>query len=104
MSSRSSFRLAAALAVATLLGVSGCERDVGTLGPAPYPTDPDVFRDAFGPGVDFQAFGGSKLDALDIDAKVKYRGLRSMKFTVPSVGDPAVPSPGEPSPARAGAT
>jgi len=48
-----------------------------------------VFLDGFGPGVEFQAFGGSKLDALDIDVTVKYQGLRSMKFTVPSVGDPA---------------
>jgi hypothetical protein len=48
-----------------------------------------VFLDEFGPGVGYQAFGGSKLDALDVDLLVKYKGFRSLKFTVPSVGDPA---------------
>jgi hypothetical protein len=81
-------RLATAVIVATLIVASGCDRDPNLLEPAPFPEDAEVFLDAFGPGLTFQAFGGSKLDALGIDLAVKYRGSRSLKFTVPSVNDP----------------
>lgn len=66
----------------------GCERETGSLSPATYPADPGVFLDGFGPGVAFQAFGGSKLDAVGIDGTVKYAGARSIKVTVPNSGDP----------------
>jgi len=75
--------LAVALA---LVGVSGCQRDINVLEPAAYATDGDVFTDGFGAGVQFQAFGDAKLDALEIDASEKHSGTRSMKITVPNEG------------------
>ena len=37
------------------------------LEPAPFPAEPEVFYDAFGPSVQLAAFGGSKVDALGIE-------------------------------------
>ncbi|MBD3401389.1 hypothetical protein GF420_00725 [candidate division GN15 bacterium] len=84
--------LSGALAVVIaviLIGSTGCERDVDTLGPAEFPTDPEIFLDGFGPGVQYQAFAGSKVTALSIDADTKRAGERSLRFTIPNFGDPA---------------
>ena len=89
MTSRIPLRSAAAAVAAILLGVTGCERDVTGLDPAPYPSGGDVFLDGFSPGLDFQAFGDSKVDALDIDFLDSYAGTQSIKITVPDAGDPS---------------
>ena len=88
MTSRIVSRPIAVLTAALFLGTTSCERDVSTLGPAPLPTDPEVFLDEFGPGVDYAAFSGSKVTALDISFAVTYQGSRSLQFTVPNLGDP----------------
>ncbi len=84
-----SFRISASrllgLAAATFL--AACERDTSVLEPAPFPNAAAVFEDAFAPGVDFQAFGGSKTDALTVDASVKRTGAASLKVTVPAPGN-----------------
>lgn len=67
----------------------GCERDLGLLSPATFPTSGDVFIDGFGDGLDYQAFSNSKLDAIDIDVREKHDGETSLKITVPSEGDPS---------------
>lgn len=86
----SNFSLAPASSLcALLLLFSGCSRDLGPLEPAPFPTDGVVFEDGFTDGVGFQAFSTSKVDALDIDHLDRYRGLTSLKFTVPGPGDPS---------------
>ena len=72
-----------------LLAVAGCERDLGVLDPAPFPPEAAVFHDGFGPGVQFSAFGGSKVDALDIEHDEVYRGTAALKFTVPAPSDPS---------------
>ena len=76
-------------AAATLLGLIalGCERDTSGLGPAPPITDPIVFDDGFGSGVIYQAFLGSKLDAVSTDEAEKAAGSASMKVAVPRPGD-----------------
>ncbi|NNF05165.1 MAG: hypothetical protein HKN21_00255, partial [Candidatus Eisenbacteria bacterium] len=53
--------------------------------PAPLNTDPVVFRDidSFASGLDFQAFAGSKIDALSIDTETKFTGGSSLRITVP---------------------
>ncbi|WP_291990244.1 Ig-like domain-containing protein [Luteitalea sp.] len=84
MRSRSPFVFAAA---GLLLAVA-CTRDNGTLGPAPFPDEPAIFLDGFSPGLGFQAFGGSKLDALVLDPTVKRSGSASLKVIVPGPGDP----------------
>jgi hypothetical protein len=84
MESRVVSRLALLL-VALGLSVGGCERATPT---APWPpdTDPLVFGDTFGNRVGFQAFLGSKLDAVAIDTTEKYVGTASLKVTVPAPG------------------
>lgn len=88
MTARTSIRSTATLALAAL-ALMGCERKSGTLIPYPPPTDPIVFVDAFGEGVDFQAFLGSKVDAVDVDTAEKHGGTASLKVTVPPTGDPS---------------
>ncbi|MCL7970922.1 MAG: hypothetical protein M8866_02370, partial [marine benthic group bacterium] len=88
MTSRIVSRPIGVLTAALFLGITGCERDVSMLEPAPFPTDPEVFLDDFGPGVDYDAFAGSKVTALDISFVVTYEGFRSLQFTVPNFGDP----------------
>ncbi|MEJ2103799.1 MAG: hypothetical protein P8X47_04385 [Ignavibacteriaceae bacterium] len=67
---------------------TGCERDLDTLEPATYPDIPEVFIDAFSSGLNYAAFGGSKVTAFDVDKEVKYSGTTSMRIEVPDFGDP----------------
>ena len=74
-------RWAAAFA---LLALTGCsERDLATLPLAPGSNDPVVFDDAFGEGVDYQAFSGSLFDAVAIDGDQAYVGSAALRVTVP---------------------
>ena len=72
-----------------LLGASGCERDLDMLNPAPFPPESAVFIDGFGPGVQFSAFGGSKVDALGIETEDPYEGTAALRFSIPAPSDPA---------------
>ncbi|WP_420441973.1 Ig-like domain-containing protein [Candidatus Palauibacter sp.] len=74
----------AALAVAT-----ACERDLTSLDPATFPPEAEIFYDDFGPGLQYSAFGGSKVDALDIERDEVYRGTTALKFSVPAPSDPS---------------
>ncbi len=67
-----------------------CEREVDfdNLEEAPYPAIGEVFIDDFSSGLDYGAFGGSKLTAFDLDYEDTYMGAASMRFEVPDVGDP----------------
>ncbi len=78
-----------AVCLLVLFAVTGCDSDPGSLEPAAFPTNGDVFLDDFSGGLNYAAFGGSKVDAIAVDAVVKYRGARSLRFTVPSVNDPS---------------
>jgi len=70
--------------LAVLVAV-GCGRDNLT-NPAQAPKDPIVFDDTFGNAVDYQAFMGSKTDAVQIDATTAYEGDASLVVTVPGPG------------------
>ena len=59
--------LFASLALITVLS---CKRDIDGLGPASFPTTPEVFIDGFSAGLNYAAFGGSKVTAFDVDADV----------------------------------
>ena len=72
-----------------LIGTAACERDLDMLDPAPFPPESAVFIDGFGPGVQFSAFGGSKVDALDIEQDLVYEGTAALKFTIPAPSDPS---------------
>ena len=65
-----------------------CERNISDEATfATFPTNADVFIDGFTGGLDYLPFGGSKLNAFTVDAKVSYKGTSSMRFDVPNVGD-----------------
>lgn len=66
-----------------------CERDLSEDAVlSTFSKNPDVFIDAFSPGLGYGAFGGSKYTAFTVDTDVKYQGTASMRFDVPNVGDP----------------
>jgi len=61
-----------------------------TLNSTQDPVPPSVvFDDGFAAGVDFQAFAGSKVDAVGIDDDEKYAGTSSLEITIPGPGDPS---------------
>lgn len=76
------------LAILSMITMAGCKRDLGDLEPATFPTTAEVFIDGFSAGLNYGAFGGSKVTAFDVDTDVKYKGTASMKFAVPDAGDP----------------
>lgn len=66
-----------------------CERDLSEdVEFAKFSTSSEVFIDGFSGGLSYDPFGGSKLDAFSVDGEVKYSGSSSMRFDVPSFGDP----------------
>lgn len=76
------------LVIAAIVLVAGCGRDTDTLDPAPISTDPVVFTDGFGQGVDFQAFLNSKVDAVQMTTEIRYSGTTALEVTVPGPDDP----------------
>jgi len=89
MSSIRSFRpIRSALAAGLVLVLAaGCDRS-DPVGPAPLPDEAVVFDDNLAEGIDFQAFGGSKLDAVQRDATERQQGEASLRITVPAPDDP----------------
>ena len=72
-----------------ILFTMSCERnlsDDATL--STFSKNADVFIDTFSAGLGYGAFGGSNYTAFTVDTEVKYQGSASMRFDVPSVGDP----------------
>ncbi len=88
MVSRIVLRVVFAITILSLAVVSGCS-DNNPAEPAAFPTSADVFTDEFGPNITFEAFLGSKLDAVDGDAGMAQSGSRSLIVTVPDVGNPS---------------
>ncbi len=78
---------AVVLAAAVTIALAGCAKHAGIV--APTFKDPVVFDDSFGAYVDFQAFLGSKVDAIAIDSTEAYSGTASIRVTVPPAGDPS---------------
>lgn len=72
----------------SLLSFTSCERDLNVLESATYPDVPEVFIDGFSAGLNYAAFGGSKVTAFDVDYNVKYSGTASMRIEVPDFEDP----------------
>ncbi len=81
------FRSALAAGLVLVLA-AGCDRDSDPVGPAPLPDDAVVFDDNLAEGIDFQAFGGSKLDAVQRDETERQQGQASLRITVPAPDDP----------------
>jgi len=76
----------------TLIGLMvffSCRRDnIEDLELATYPVNGEVFIDGFSGGLDYAAFGDSKVDAFDIDTDITYEGAASMRIDVPDAGLP----------------
>jgi len=77
---------AVALIASVALLAAACARDLDTLAPASFPTEPDVFIDGF-VEASFQAFGGSKLDAVTTDPAAARSGTTGLKVTIPGPGN-----------------
>jgi hypothetical protein len=77
-------RVLVALAAVLLLMAAGCDHNPTK--PAVATTDPVVFDDDFGSAVDYQAFAGSKTDAVQMDFAVAFNGPASLRVTVPGPG------------------
>ncbi|MGD8414035.1 MAG: hypothetical protein PVF33_07375 [Candidatus Latescibacterota bacterium] len=72
---------------AALVTVTGCERDTTGLELAPFDNNPIVYQDVFD-GIDYAAFGDSKLDAFDVvEDGEQYQGEASIKISVPDPDD-----------------
>ncbi len=48
-----------------------------------------IFDESLGAGIDYQAFAGSKVDAVTVDTNESHTGSASLRVTVPAVGDPS---------------
>ena len=66
-----------------------CTRELDDLEPATFPVNSEVFLDGFPAGLQYAAFGNSKVDAFEVDMDVTYKGEASMRFGVPDAGDPS---------------
>lgn len=69
----------------------GCNREIDDLEVATFPTTAEVFIDGFSEGLSYEAFGGSKLTAFEVDTDVAYNGSASMRFETPDADDPEGP-------------
>lgn len=83
-----SISLIALFAAIMLVWSVSCTRDFDELELAKFPSTPEVFIDGFSAGLNYAAFGGSKVTAFDVDNEVRYSGSSSMKIEIPDAGDP----------------
>ncbi len=82
------YRVIAFLTAIILVWSLSCTRDFDELELAKYPNTPEIFIDGFSAGLNYAAFGGSKVTAFDVDNDVRYSGSSSMRIEVPDAGDP----------------
>ena len=69
----------------------GCERKEEDIKPASFPNTAEIFINEFSAGLEYAAFGDSKVTAFTVDENVSYEnviGTSSMRFDVPNEGDP----------------
>lgn len=66
----------------------GCQPDDQNLQEATFPNIAEVFIDTFSPGLEYAAFGTSKVTAFDVDTNIRFEGNASMRFDIPSTNDP----------------
>ena len=82
------YKINIVVGLAMLLFV-GCEPDDTDAFPSTLPSTAEVFIDGFSSGLDFSAFGDSKVTAFQTDDEITYeKSDLSMRFDVPNEGDP----------------
>jgi hypothetical protein len=71
------------------VGTVSCEREISDeVAFARFSNSAEVFIDGFSGGLDYFPFEGSYFGAFTVDQETKYKGASSMRFDVPTVGDP----------------
>ncbi len=80
-----SYAFAKALSILLLVG---CQPDDSDLELASFPNTAEVFIDTFSAGLQYDAFGTSKVTAFDVDTDVAFQGNASMRFDIPNTDDP----------------
>ncbi len=66
-----------------------CERPISADAvPASFPKNGEVFIDGFSSGLEYLPFADSYFEAFSVDEDTKQDGTASMRFDIPSVGDP----------------
>ncbi len=84
-----SFSIRHIIGFIALLGLVSCDRELSDdITPATFPKTSEVFIDGFSGGMDYFAFGTSKLTAFDVDNEVTFSGDLSMRFDIPNASDP----------------
>lgn len=74
-----------------LISTLSCKRMEEDLRPATFPNTPEIFIDEFSAGLQYDAFGESKVTAFTVDENVSFEdaiGTSSMRFDIPNEGDP----------------
>ncbi len=66
----------------------GCQPDDEDLVEATFPNIAEVFIDTFSPGLQYDAFGNSKVTAFDVDTDITFQGDAAMRFDIPNTSDP----------------
>lgn len=66
----------------------GCQPDDEDLVEATFPNIAEVFIDTFSAGLQYDAFGTSKVTAFDVDTDVTFSGNAAMRFDIPNTSDP----------------
>lgn len=71
-----------------LMAISSCAPDEDELQEATFPRIAEVFIDGFSPGLQYDAFGNSRVTAFDVDTDISFLGSSSMRFDIPNTNDP----------------
>ena len=88
MNSNIKYNFRALVIAVIMLGLFlGCERKDEDIRPATFPNTAEIFIDGFSPGLEFNAFGDSKVTAFAVDENVSFEdviGTASMRFNIPN--------------------
>jgi len=85
------YRLLIAMLTGLLIFPTGCQREEEDLRPATFPNTAEIFINEFSAGLEYAAYGDSKVTAFAVDEQVSFEGLlgsSSMRFDVPNLEDP----------------
>lgn len=66
----------------------GCAPDEDNLEEATFPNIAEIFIDGFSGGLQYDAFGDSRVTAFDVDTQVVFEGSAAMRFDIPNGNDP----------------
>jgi len=82
-------RLKSLLAIVLFVSIgNSCQPDDENLEEATFPNIAEVFIDTFSAGLQYDAFGTSRVTAFSVDTDVAFEGTASMRFDVPNTDDP----------------